>query len=53
MPGLTPAKATAYYPFLQSAVGEFAIATPARSAAFLAQLAHESGQFRYMPFDKV
>jgi predicted chitinase len=27
---------------------EFAIDTPARAAAFLAQLAHESGQFRFM-----
>ena len=48
MPGLTPARATAFYPFLQSAVDEFSIAIPARSAAFLAQLAHESGQFRFM-----
>lgn len=36
------------FPFLQRAVDEFSIATPARSAAFLAQLAHESGQFRFM-----
>lgn len=48
MPGLTPARATAFYPFLQGAVDEFAIGTAARSAAFLAQLAHESGQFRFM-----
>ena len=48
MPNLTAARATAFYPFLQSAVDEFSIATPARSAAFLAQLAHESGQFRFM-----
>ena len=27
---------------------EFAIEAPARAAAFLAQLAHESGQFRFM-----
>ena len=33
---------------LNSAMVEFSINTPARVAAFLAQLAHESGQFRYM-----
>jgi putative chitinase len=48
MPALNTAKATAFFPFLRSAVDEFSIATPARSAAFLAQLAHESGQFRFM-----
>ena len=48
MPALSPAKAGAFLPFLQSAMGEFAIGAPARSAAFLAQLAHESGQFRFM-----
>ena len=48
MPALTAARATVFFPFLQSAVDEFSIATPARSAAFLAQLAHESGQFRFM-----
>ena len=48
MPALNTAKATAFFPFLQSAVDEFSIATPARCAAFLAQLAHESGQFRFM-----
>jgi putative chitinase len=48
MPGLSLARATAFLPFLQNAVEEFSIATPARTAAFLAQLAHESGQFRFM-----
>ena len=48
MPNLTAARATTFYPFLSSAVDEFSIATAARSAAFLAQLAHESGQFRFM-----
>lgn len=38
----------AFVPFLQAALAEFAIDTPARTAAFLAQLAHESGQFRFM-----
>ena len=48
MPALSPARANTLLPFLQTAVDEFAIAAPARSAAFLAQLAHESGQFRFM-----
>ena len=33
---------------LNDAMDEFDINTPARQAAFLAQLAHESGSFRYM-----
>jgi putative chitinase len=33
---------------LNDAMEEFEINTPARQAAFLAQLAHESGSFRYM-----
>lgn len=33
---------------LNDAMREFSINTPARCAAFLAQLAHESGEFRYM-----
>jgi predicted chitinase len=48
MPGLPAAKEQAFLPFLQAAIAEFAIETPARSAAFLAQVAHESGQFRFM-----
>ena len=45
----TPAKRReALLPFLQAAMIEFAIEAPARAAAFLAQLAHESGQFRFM-----
>jgi predicted chitinase len=35
-------------PFLSDAMAEFGIEAPARAAAFLAQLAHESGQFRFM-----
>ena len=34
--------------FLQAAMTEFAVNKPARAAAFLAQLAHESGQLRFM-----
>jgi predicted chitinase len=48
MPRLTPARNTAFLPFLQAAMAEFAIESPARAAAFLAQLAHESGQFQFM-----
>lgn len=33
---------------LNLALAEFQINTPARATAFLAQVAHESGQFRYM-----
>ncbi len=33
---------------LNEAMGEFQINTPAREAAFLAQVAHESGGFRYV-----
>ena len=48
MPGTPPLRRQALLPFLQAALTEFAIASPARVAAFLAQLAHESGQFRFM-----
>lgn len=37
-----------YLPFIQTAMHEFEINTPNRAAAFLAQLAHESGEFLYM-----
>ena len=48
MPQLSTAKGTTLFPFLTAAMSEFAIDSPARIAAFLAQLAHESGQFRFM-----
>jgi putative chitinase len=48
MPRLSPAKGEALFPPLVAAMTEFAIEAPARAAAFLAQLAHESGQFRFM-----
>jgi predicted chitinase len=48
MPALKPEKAATLLPFVQAALTEFGIDAPARSAAFLAQLAHESGQFRFM-----
>jgi predicted chitinase len=48
MPGLTVAKSAECFPVLVAAMTEFAIDAPARTAAFLAQLAHESGQLRFM-----
>lgn len=48
MPQLPATKGATLFPFLSAAVSEFAIDRPARTAAFLAQLAHESGQFRFM-----
>ena len=48
MPGLSAKRNGELLPFLQAAMAEFAIEAPARAAAFLAQLAHESGQFRFM-----
>jgi predicted chitinase len=48
MPALPVSKSAALFPFLTAAIDEFAITTPARTAAFLAQLAHESAQFRFM-----
>jgi predicted chitinase len=48
MPGLPAAKSAAYLSPLDAAMTEFAIDAPPRAAAFLAQLAHESGQLRFM-----
>ncbi|MEO5741284.1 MAG: glycoside hydrolase family 19 protein, partial [Vicinamibacterales bacterium] len=48
MPALPAKRRDALLPFLRDAMTEFAIEAPARVAAFLAQLAHESGQFRFM-----
>lgn len=48
MPNLGAAKRASYLPFLQRAMDEFEINTPLRAAAFLAQIAHESGEFRWM-----
>jgi putative chitinase len=48
MPGLSAKRNGEFLPFLQAAMTEFGIEAPARAAAFLAQLAHESGQFRFM-----
>ena len=47
MPNLSAAKAQAYLPHLNRAMAEAGITTPKRQAAFLAQLAHESGELKY------
>lgn len=44
MPKLPDAKRAAFLPSLQSALNEFGVNTPKREAAFLAQIAHESGE---------
>jgi putative chitinase len=48
MPNLSSAKRALYLPFLQQAMEEFEIDQPLRIAAFLAQVAHESAEFRFM-----
>lgn len=40
-------KAGVFVPVLNVAMGRYAIVTPVRMAAFLAQVGHESGQLRY------
>src|SRR5919107_965133 len=47
MPNLPAAKRQLYLPYLNKAMQEFEIGTYLRAAAFLAQLAHESAEFRY------
>ncbi|HEX6360069.1 glycoside hydrolase family 19 protein [Actinophytocola sp.] len=48
MPHLSAKRAAEYLPYLTAAMAEAGITTPQRQSAFMAQLAHESGQFRYM-----
>jgi predicted chitinase/uncharacterized protein YukE len=48
MPHLSAQRAAEYLPYLTSAMSEAGITTPQRQSAFMAQLAHESGQFRHM-----
>ena len=47
MPNLSDAQAAQVLPHLNKAMAEANINTPKRQAAFLAQLAHESGELRY------
>jgi len=47
MPQATNASISFYPPLLNDLMPKFGIDTPTRIAAFLAQVAHESGQFRY------
>lgn len=47
MPHLSRARAETYAPPLANALDEFDITTPARMAAFLAQVAHESGELLF------
>lgn len=42
------ARAAAFLPWLNAAMLEFSITTPARQASFLAQVGHESGQLLYV-----
>jgi predicted chitinase/predicted phosphodiesterase len=48
MTHLSAEKRARFFPFLKQAMDEFEINTPLREAAFLAQVAHESGEFRFM-----
>jgi len=48
MPGASQSTIQQYLPYLNQAMQKAGITTPARQAAFLAQLGHESGSFRYM-----
>ncbi len=43
--GCTPAIAEKWFPHLVSAMAKYNIGTPARKAAFIAQISHESGRF--------
>jgi predicted chitinase len=48
MPNTPKAKRSEYLPFINAAMLERGITTELRAAAFLAQLAHESAELRYM-----
>ena len=47
MPAANAAQAAQFLSHINAAMEEFAINTPARQAAFLAQIGHESGSLRY------
>lgn len=48
MPNCSATKRSVYLPFIQQAMDEFEINNYLRQCAFLAQLAHESAELRYM-----
>ena len=48
MPTLAPSKRQLYLPHLNQAMQTYGVDTVLRSAAFIAQLAHESGELRWM-----
>jgi putative chitinase len=48
MPNLAAAKRALYLPHLNAAMAAHGIDSALRTAAFIAQLAHESGEFRWM-----
>ena len=48
MPQSTAANRTKYLPLLNKYMPEYGIDTPDKIAKFLAQIAHESGQLRYV-----
>lgn len=48
MPNCPTSKRADYLPFIQQAMAEFDITSYLRETAFLAQLAHESAELRYM-----
>ncbi len=48
MPRLPKEKRDLYLPFLNKAMADHSINTPLRVAAFLAQIAHESAELKYM-----
>lgn len=48
MPKISPTRVDIYLPLLDRAMKESEINTPLRQAAFLAQIAHESDELKYM-----
>lgn len=48
MPHASSNRAELFLPFINAAMQEFGITSKARQAAFLAQIAHESGSLRYV-----
>lgn len=46
--GIKPTRAAIWHPHLAAAMDKFAITTPLRAAAFLAQIGHESGRLVFV-----